>query len=370
MDIDHVIPPTRKLVVHVFAGGFSSPQLSFFLNAINHLSPLISAHGQLRYNSPPTVEYQHVQNMRLLRWTPNDLIDWLLASDIHFILTHPHQGVPRWDVSELHGALQRLRNHPGFPNGTKLNCPVFLQHKFSYLLAIPQFVNPTLAIQFPDVERQDDGNAITFTSNSTEDDFDTPQLRHFLTSKSEGEGWVLKLPFVTMREGLKWCGSFAKVLQELCIATAKFGGRIPYAMIQPRLSNRKEYKVVILNGKASHVIPQCANGVTCPGKAFTFATEITDLFRFAEMAVHCLSKQCPASLTAGLIRVDIMETSAGNLIVNEFESLEAVFEPSGHESGEVGARLREFLLTYWVTVVTQAFEQFTTQIDDYDVHTI
>ena len=86
--------------------------------------------------------------------------------------------------------------------------------------------------------------------------------------------------------------------------------------------------------------------------------------------MHCLSKQCPASLTAGLIRVDIMETSAGNLIVNEFESLEAVFEPSGHESGEVGARLREFLLTYWVTVVTQAFEQFTTQIDDYDVHTI
>jgi hypothetical protein len=58
MDIDHAIPPTRKLVVHVFAGGFSSPQLSFFLNAINHLSPLISAHGQLKYISPPTVEYQ------------------------------------------------------------------------------------------------------------------------------------------------------------------------------------------------------------------------------------------------------------------------------------------------------------------------
>jgi hypothetical protein len=51
-----------------------------------------------------------------------------------------------------------------------------------------KYRNPTLAIQFPDVERQDDGNAITFTSNSTEDDFDTPQLRHFLNSKSEGEG--------------------------------------------------------------------------------------------------------------------------------------------------------------------------------------
>jgi hypothetical protein len=141
-------------------------------------------------------------------------------------------------------------------------------------------------------------------------------------------------------------------------------------MIQPRLSNRKEYKVVVLNGKASHIIPQCANGVTCPGKAFTFATETTDLFRFAEMAVHCLSKQCPASLIAGLIRVDIMETLAGNLIVNEFESLEAVFEPSGHECGEVGARLREFLLTYLLTVLTQAFEQFITQLDAYEVHAI
>jgi hypothetical protein len=115
MDIDPIITPTRQLVVHVFAGGFSSPQFSFFLNAINHLSPLISAHGQLRYNSPPTVEYQHVQSMRLLRWTPNDLIDWLLASDIHFILTHPHQGVHdgmflncmvRFNVSEITLAFQ------------------------------------------------------------------------------------------------------------------------------------------------------------------------------------------------------------------------------------------------------------------------
>ena len=75
-------------------------------------------------------------------------------------------------------------------------------------------------------------------------------------------------------------------------------------------------------------------------------------------------------IDAGLIRVDIMETFSGNLIVNEFESLEAVFEPSGHECGEVGARLREFLLTYWVTVVTQAFEQFTTQVDGYDLRLI
>ena len=247
---------------------------------------------------------------------------------------------------------------------------MFLQHKFSYLSGIPQFVNPTLAIQFPEVERRDDGGVVTFTSNSTDEDFDTPQLRHFLNTTNEGEGWILKLPFVTMREGLKWCRSLDKVLQELSIATAKFGGRIPYAMIQPRLHNRKEYKVVVLNGRASHVIPQCANGVTCPGKAFKFATKTTDLFHFAETAVRCLSKRCPASIDAGLIRVDIMETFSGNLIVNEFESLEAVFEPSGHECGEVGARLREFLLTYWVTVVTQAFEQFTTQVDGYDLRLI
>jgi len=296
--------------------------------------------------------------MRLLQWSPNDLVDWLATSDIHFILTHPHQGNPRWNVAELHVALQRLRYHPGFPHGAELDCPVFLQHKYAYLLGVRQFVNPTIAVQFPPLDQTVDAHgAVRYESSYDYRDFDSVELRSFLGRHNEGEGWVVKHPFVTMREGLKWSRTQDNVLQCLAISTAKFGGRIPYTMIQPRLINRKEYKVVVLDGEASHIIPQCANGITCEGVAFTHSSTM-DVMRFAEIAVMCLSKRCIGSQTSGLIRVDVMETRDKNLIVNEFESLEAVFETPLNAGAEVESHLKLFLLTYWVRVVERTFAQY------------
>jgi hypothetical protein len=134
----------------VFAGGYISTQFTLFVNAIEALYPLMRANGM---DLRSVVEIQHVQDMRLLQWSPNDLVDWLATSDIHFILTHPHQGNPRWNVAELHVALQRLRYHPGFPHGAELDCPVFLQHKYAYLLGVRQFVKPTVAVQFPPLDQ-------------------------------------------------------------------------------------------------------------------------------------------------------------------------------------------------------------------------
>ena len=182
--------------------------------------------------------------------------------------------------------------------------------------------------------------------------FATPDLHNFLGRHNEGCGWVVKLPFVTVREGLKFCKTYMDVCKALDFATGKFGGRIPYAMVQPCLANRKEYKVVVLNGKASHILPQDA-GVRVGGKSFSSFPH-KDLFKFAEMAVEILSKRCNGSHSSGLLRVDIMQTSAGNMIVNEFESLEALYmSASSCQTSSTHSFLRE----YWARTIYDALEK-------------
>jgi len=359
MNFDDEVEEPRHLRVRVFAGGYDSPQLVFFRNGIEILDRLIPTNNFFHpTKSGKMVEYHYVHEMRTLRWSPDDLIDWLLDSDIHFVVTHPHQGNPRWDVSQLHRALERLRLHPGFSNNDQLDCPIFLQHKFAYLTGVRQIANPTIAIPFPSPERYESEEGVTFISSADEFTFNIPLLHKFLESNNEGRGWVIKHPFVTMREGIRWCETTEQVVTNLAIATAKYGGRLPYTMIQPRLLNRKEYKVVVLGGKASHIIPQCANGTMANGKEFNFFKTPESFLHFAEMAVVCLAKRCPGSHVEGLIRVDIMETATGNMIVNEFESLEAVYDTPHNASHQLAGCVKLFLMGYWVSVVEKAFQDF------------
>ena len=76
-----VVTIPHDLTVRVFAGGFDSPQRPFFLNAIEAIRPLMAAKGM---DSTLVVEYHYVQEMRLLQWSPDDLVNWLEQSDIFF----------------------------------------------------------------------------------------------------------------------------------------------------------------------------------------------------------------------------------------------------------------------------------------------
>ena len=109
--------------------------------------------------------------------------DWLQECDYHFILTHPHQGNPRWDCCEVYEAMNELADHPGFPHKSSFTCPVFRQHKFRYLCAIPEIVNPTLAVPFPQVSREYDrqGN-VKYISHANIETFRTPRLLEFQES--------------------------------------------------------------------------------------------------------------------------------------------------------------------------------------------
>jgi hypothetical protein len=80
-----------------------------------------------------------------------------------------------------------------------------------------------------------------------------------MKANDEGCGWILKAPFVTNSMHFQ---SFFTEPEEILwrlelVSKAVFEVRkcyiIPYMILQPRMLNRKEYKVVLLNGKASHI---------------------------------------------------------------------------------------------------------------------
>jgi len=77
--------------------------------------------------------YQTINNdeIRKWRWSPEQLVNWLLDSQIHFIMSHCHQGMniqtwnPSWnDVLNLRQELYRLKDHIGYPSGEDLKCLV------------------------------------------------------------------------------------------------------------------------------------------------------------------------------------------------------------------------------------------------------
>jgi hypothetical protein len=321
-----VVNPTIKLIrIRAYCGGFDGYQTSNFTAVLSDFLKRFQQKFQHR-NWDAQLEVKYAADMKLCGWTPKSLVDWLEEGDFHIITSHVHQGVPRWNAADVVFELQRLFMHPGFPNGPNLQCPIFLQHKFHYLLGLRQYVNPTLAVQLPTLESSvDQHGTVTYVSATRANDFNLPEINSFLDQHNEGLGWVVKLPFVTMREGMIYAKQRSNVYKALEIMAAKFGNRIPYAMIQPRLLNRKEYKVIVLNGRVSHVLPQGANGTrTADGRTFSTPPH-RDLHKFAETVVSMLHHVCPGTITNYLVRVDIMQKQSGNLIVNELESFEAAY---------------------------------------------
>jgi len=126
-------------------------------------------------------------------------------------------------------------------------------------------------------------------------------------SNEEGEGWVVKAPYTCNKK----CRYFAKSVQEvfhsLSIIADKYGPDskrdypiIPYAMIQPCMKNRAEYKAVVLNGKAFFV--------KRTGGGIAFGDEKSRL-GFAEEAVRTLKEKCAYALLDGLVRVDFFQNA-------------------------------------------------------------
>jgi hypothetical protein len=112
--------------------------------------------------------------------------------------------------------------------------------------------------------------------------------------------------------------------------------KIPYYMLQPRMGNTFEYKVVCWNGIPAYITDR-------KGKGCAFAQgESSRLFNFANDAIAALKLQLPYAITEGVVRVDIFEGPHG-WVVNEFESLEAnYYSKIGTEEAQTSHRWKLF----------------------------
>ncbi len=132
---------SSPILLRVYSGAIDAHQLRPFEEALDLIKLDKVSHK---------VEIMSNADVRIrTNWGPKELIEWLLGSNVHFILTHIHQGLEscQWDIAVLYEQVQRLRYHPGFPSGAQLQCPIFTQDKFEYISSVPELCNHTLSIE-------------------------------------------------------------------------------------------------------------------------------------------------------------------------------------------------------------------------------
>lgn len=176
----------------------------------------------------------------------------------------------------------------------------------------------------------------------------------FTRVHSENNGWIVKLPYTT--NGRPW---ICRSANDVIAAISSYGERvfsgelrdIPYCMIQPRMENNFECKVVCFNMQPLF-ISERKRGY---GKSFVPKNKsgTSSVLAFAGEAIRLLKQRCPAALVDGLVRVDIFRTCAARgskFVVNEFESLEAQY---ASKSGVEEADLNDRLVKYWADTIAR-----------------
>ena len=147
---------------------------------------------------------------------------------------------------------------------------------------------------------------------------------------------MLKLAFVTNSFHSRSAKNYEEILQHLKHYLKVLYGIYPYVMLQPYLLNRNEYKVVVFDGKAQYL----ATSAKRRGERSFAKDNLEALLNFAEYAVIVLKEK--------VIRVDIMQSNSSQMIVNEFESLEACIWSPGSCVKQEGIMLR-YQAAFWRT---------------------
>ena len=309
----------RVVTFCVYAGGSKGAQVDPFLIAFSRVQLMMKSSLKLRMD---LITCKDVGESLM---TEEELISRLWNADVHVILGHIHQGNPQWSALLIQEHLNVLADHVGWPSLEHLKCPVFTQDKYNYIKMCPEITIPTLQIDFGQDEDQ------------------TEAIVAFISLHDEGKGWVVKLPFTTNSERLSFWTSVAEILRAVEISESMCGHRMSYALLQPCLANRREYKVVVLEGSAKYI----ADIAQRRSLGTPFGTQ-SELMKFAEQACEILEARCRGALIHPILRVDIMESTNG-LVVNEFESLEACYSSLKFDTHQLA--VQSFLEEFWVQTI-------------------
>jgi hypothetical protein len=230
----------------------------------------------------------------------------------------------------------------------------------NYITAIPQHSIDTLFIETLNFRKHESRspkiNSLLFSEKSAIFRWSkSKDVVHKLIQRgyTNDQEWVVKFPFKTNHDDMKYCKGFAALEAFIVRMFDDYdtGAHVPYAMIQPRLSNQLEYKVILLNGIANHCFTYTGGSGTafCP----TPEQKKTVLFAFAENCLKTLKERRPGTIDEGLVRVDIMQDDNGKMVVNEFESFEAVF----HSTGEKEMKVHTCLINFWQTHLNKLYDK-------------
>lgn len=299
-----------------------------------------------------TIEYMSLKDIREKQepWLhPKHLVNWCLGGDFHVLLCQGiHNGMfGIWKPVDCQREVLRLQMHPGFPTGLQVHCPVLSADKFEYLCAAKDICLPTFKIPL--------------THDEVKLDEILASLQNFLLNYGSFDGpdsgFIIKAPFVQNQRGFKmnYFKTFDEIIRILKRVYTKKNNFIdklyvyttevfPYLIVQPRMRRSNESKVILFNGKAQYVVTT-VTGIS--RKSFAQET----LMEFAEKAWKILVDRCRgAFLSDGLVRVDLFCTSNGQLVVNEFESLDAAFFGPNIKELQTG----QFLTSYYADMLNAA----------------
>ena len=160
--------------------------------------------------------------------------------------------------------------------------------------------------------------------------------------------WIMKAPFTTNSQHFK---RYVDTVQDAMIHLNrvlrgiyfdKECYEIPYMLLQERAMDNSEVKLCFLDRKFSHILSSAGHPKSLSGFSKT------DLITFAYNTLQYISDRDDSFILDGLVRVDLFRNNEGKLVVNELESLEAVYYSTAlEEEGQT----REFLQNYWATKI-------------------
>lgn len=143
----------------------------------------------------------------------------------------------------------------------------------------------------------------------------------------EGHGWIIKMPYTTNQRYSR-SRSLADVIGRLKKLNRMYWSTHRYCFMQPYLENKMEYKVVCFNGTVEY-IGSVGHSARVGGSRKAFGTP-DQVIAFAQKALDTLRQRDPTTCAQGIFRVDVMYSAKRKMIVNEFESFEAVISCTDH----------------------------------------
>mmetsp|Transcript_12932 Transcript_12932/g.17625 ORF Transcript_12932/g.17625 Transcript_12932/m.17625 type:complete len:383 (-) Transcript_12932:1967-3115(-) len=334
---------TAKLMRVYTSGSMEcgTSHLGYFCTAIEEL-------GLMERNWK--IEYLTVKNVREnADWIhPSFLINWCLDSDFHVVLCQGiHNGMlGLWQPKDCQDEMLKLEQHLGFPKGIQVHCPVLSADKFEYLCTAKEHCLPSFKFPLVLIE--------------TKLDEILESLKQFLSMynsyEHEDSGFIIKAPYVQNQRGFKLkhfrtFADFLNLLDKIYNVPSQAFGKVnvyttqvfPYLIIQPRINKKNESKIVLWNGNSQYICK-----FTQPSKISSKLHSDEDQMEFAMNAWKTMvDRSCGAFLCDGIVRVDLFCTERGNLVVNEFESLDASFFGTMDQESQTA----NFLQAYYVNML-------------------